>query len=86
MLQMTVLLNEGGTRPAARRLVFSTAWGAIGRMLARLAAQRRQRHEIRRTTRVLSRLSDHMLRDIGIHRSEISSIARSGRDAMRDRL
>ncbi len=41
-----------------------------------IEAVRRVRRE-RETYQALSRLSDHMLKDIGIHRSEIDSIAHS---------
>ena len=49
--------------------------GAFGRF----AAAMRRRMEIARHERHLRQLPDSILKDIGLHRSEISAIARFGR-------
>ena len=73
-------------RHAARRLVLGAAWRACAEAVAKVAALHRRRREINRTVNALSQLSDHLLKDIGIHRGQIRSIAHSGRDLPRDRL
>ena len=45
----------------------------------------KQRREQKRSIQHLRRLSDHTLRDIGIHRSEISSMVVHGRSGRRSR-
>jgi len=50
-------------------LSFLTDW------FEKLEAKRNRRAEIKRTTRELEQLSDAELRDIGINRSMISSVA-----------
>ena len=77
---------EAETRFPARRPVLSAAWHACAGAVARVAALHRRRRQIDRTVAALSPLSDHLLKDIGIHRSQIRSIAYSGRDLPRDRL
>jgi uncharacterized protein YjiS (DUF1127 family) len=67
-------------RHATRWLVLSAAWHACTGAVARVVAVHRRRRRINRTVDALSQLSDHQLKDIGIHRSQITSIARSGRD------
>jgi uncharacterized protein YjiS (DUF1127 family) len=86
MLDMTTLPDDTRMRHAARRLIVWAAWRAVARTASRIAAWHRQRRRIARTVHALSRLSDHALKDIGIRRSEIASIARSGRDMLYDRL
>ena len=73
-------------RHAARRLVLGGAWRACADAVARVAALHRRRRRINRTVAALSPLSDHLLKDIGIHRSQIRSIAHSGRDLPRDQV
>jgi uncharacterized protein YjiS (DUF1127 family) len=75
-----------GLRHDARRLVLGAAWRACAGAVARVAAFHRRRRQIHRTVTALSQLSDHLLKDVGIHRSQIRSIAHSGRDFPRDRL
>ena len=45
----------------------------------------RERRDEKRAMRHLRQLSDHTLRDIGIHRTEISSMVRHGRSGRRSR-
>ncbi len=49
--------------------------GAIGALARRAYARHRQRRKARDTYDALRNLDDHMLRDLGFDRSEISSIA-----------
>lgn len=70
-------------RQGARLLVQGTAWRAAAGAARRLAAWHARRRQIDRTVDALSGLSDHMLKDIGIHRSEILSIAHSAGDPTR---
>jgi uncharacterized protein YjiS (DUF1127 family) len=70
-------------RHAARRLVLGAAWRACARSVVNVVALHRRRRQINRTVDALSQLSDHLLKDIGIHRGQIASIARSGRDIPR---
>ena len=67
-------------RHAARWLVLSSAWRTVAGAASRLAGWHRRRREIKRNIAALSQLSDHMLKDIGIHRSQIRSVVHSGRD------
>jgi uncharacterized protein YjiS (DUF1127 family) len=85
MLHITALPIETGARGAPRHPVLGVAWRVMARAALRVAAWHRRRREIRRTVAALSQLSDHMLRDIGLDRSEIASIARSGCDTAHDR-
>ncbi len=60
-----------------RSAAFYAAWRAVTALFRGcIGAVRRFRRE-RETYGALSRLSDHMLKDIGISRSEIGSIAQS---------
>jgi uncharacterized protein YjiS (DUF1127 family) len=76
-------LVDADMRHAARWLVLRTAWLAVAGMASRIAAWHRQRRQFKHTVGALWQLSDHSLKDIGIHRSQIRSIARSGRDLPR---
>lgn len=86
MLHTSITLKSPAgaeVRHAARRLVLDAAWRAWAGAVARVAAFHRRRRQIDRTVAALSQLNDHLLKDIGIHRSQIRSIARSGRDLPR---
>jgi uncharacterized protein YjiS (DUF1127 family) len=48
---------------------------AIGAIARRAHARHRQRRQARATSDALRRLDDHILRDLGIDRSEITSVA-----------
>lgn len=52
--------------------------GRAARAAGRFAAEVRRRREIARSERHLREMPDSMLKDIGIHRSEISAIVRFG--------
>ncbi len=65
------------TANEARSATFYAAWRAVTAPVRGLIeAVRRVRRE-RETYHALSRLSDHLLKDVGISRSEIGSIAQS---------
>lgn len=51
----------------------SEAFEALDAFLARIGAQARKRDRQRRVARELANMSDHALRDIDLHRSEILS-------------
>jgi len=65
-----------------------TAFGGLDTALVRIArgihAGYRARRDRARTRRALDHLSDDILRDIGIHRSEIGSVA--GLNRLNDRF
>ena len=86
MARTTALPIDTGVRGPPRHQVLGAAWRATARAASRIAAWHRRRREIRRTVVALSHLSNHVLKDIGVHRSEIASIARSGVDTVRDRM
>ncbi len=65
------------TASEARSATFYAAWSAVtAPVRGFIEAVRRFRRE-RETYGALSRLNDHMLKDIGISRSEIGNIAQS---------
>jgi len=82
---MKPLAHEADMRQAARLLVPWVAWRAVVGAASKIAAWSARRRQVDRTVDALSQLSDHLLKDIGIHRSEIRSIARSGSDATHNR-
>jgi uncharacterized protein YjiS (DUF1127 family) len=55
-------------------------WARFGGVAARSARAIAQELRIRRDTRELMAMSDHMLKDIGLERAEIGSAVRYGRD------
>jgi uncharacterized protein YjiS (DUF1127 family) len=79
-------LADADLRRTAQLMALAAAWHAVAGAASRIAAWHRRRREVKRNIAVLSRLSDHMLKDIGIHRSEILSVVHSGRDTANDRL
>jgi len=78
--------RETELRRNAFLLVPSAAWKGITGAVSSLIAWHARRRQINRTVDALSGLSDHVLKDIGLHRSEIRSIAHSRRDTTHDRL
>ena len=89
MARTSIALEPLGPETELRRsaflLVRSAAWNGIIGAVSSLAAWYARRRQIDRTVDALSGLSDHALKDIGIHRSEIRSIAHSRRDTTYDR-
>ncbi len=79
---MGTLADSAEARWAARRMVALAAWQALARAVSWIAVWHARRR-IENAVTALSSLSDRMLRDIGVRRSEISRIVRSGRDASR---
>jgi uncharacterized protein YjiS (DUF1127 family) len=61
-----------------------TAWLAAAGAASRLAAWYARRRRIEHTIDALSGLSDHTLKDIGIHRSQILSVAHAAVDPTRN--
>jgi len=57
-----------------------SAIDAAGALVGRLIARRRRKRAERRAMRELAVLSDHALKDLGLHRSEIGSIVHGGPD------
>ena len=58
----------------------SLLWAWFGGVAARCVRASAQERRIRRDTRELMAMSDHMLKDIGLTRAEIGSAVRYGRD------
>jgi len=89
MARTSITLEPLGRETELRRSAFllvpSAAWNGITGAVSRLIAWYERRREINRTVDALSALSDHVLKDIGLHRSEIRSIAHSRRDTTYDR-
>lgn len=55
--------------------IIAAAWRAAGALAGQAIANWRRAGEARATRRMLSGLGDHTLRDLGLHRSEILSLA-----------
>jgi uncharacterized protein YjiS (DUF1127 family) len=66
-----------GSAEAARRWSLS-AW--VGGVVARCARAIANEARIRRDTRTLMLMSDHMLKDIGLRRTQVRGVVRYGRD------
>jgi uncharacterized protein YjiS (DUF1127 family) len=62
-----------GQPGAATATGLSEVFDALDAFLARVGAQARKRDHQRRAARALANMSDHALRDIDLHRSEIIS-------------
>ena len=63
-----------------RATVFDTCLAAAARGLAWLIGAIAHELRIRRDMRLLAAMDDHMLKDIGLRRSEIEYCVRYGRD------
>jgi len=74
------LASTADVRRAAYVLVPSAAWRAVAGAASTFVAWYVRRLQVRRAIADLSRLSDHMLKDIGLQRCDIGRIARFGRD------
>ena len=77
---MGTLADAAEARWAARRMVALAAWGAVASTASKIAAWHTRRR-IEHTVTAPSSLSDRMLADIGVRRSEISRIVRYGHGA-----
>ena len=76
---MTVTSTTGGARfKAPPRDAFAPS---VARILVRIVRAIAREHRIRRDTRELMTMSDHMLKDIGLTRSPIGYAVRFGRVA-----
>ncbi len=60
-----------------RSAAYYATWRTVTAPVRGLVEALRRAYRKGKTHRALNRLSDHMLKDIGIHRSEIGSIAQS---------
>ena len=73
-----------GASRRARRSGMAKGWPAVaglaGRIAARIVAAIAHELRIRRDTRQLMAMSDHMLKDIGLRRADIGEAVRRGRD------
>jgi uncharacterized protein YjiS (DUF1127 family) len=69
-------LIDAGRRPGVGR----TGWMSIRAGLVGLLGALRREREIRRSMNHLASLDEHMLRDIGLTRSDIERVVRFGRD------
>lgn len=70
-------LAGAGFDPPRRHLYLPAMRGCLLAVIRRLAAARqrsRKAHEMRQARRAMYELNDHMLRDIGLHRSQIDSL------------
>lgn len=76
-----VLADTTEARRAARWLLLAAVWRGVARAAAAIAAWNAERRRARNAMAQLSRLSDRMLKDIGVARHDIERIARYGRDA-----
>ena len=66
---------QAAALPGARAVTgLSEVYEALDLILTRLGAHARKRDRQRRAARELGNMSDHALRDIGLHRSEILSV------------
>ena len=68
-------------RRAAQQLVSSAVWNSVARTPVTLWAGYREWRRVQGAVTELSDLSDRMLADIGIRRSDIPRLARQGRNA-----
>lgn len=75
------LASTTEVRRAARSLLWTAFWRALARAAARTMGWYAEQRRIKRATAELSRLSDRMLKDIGVARHDIPRVARNGRDA-----
>lgn len=74
------LLRASHTRNAFAEQV--TGATPMATLLGRLADAVARAYRARRDTRQLMALSDHMLRDLGLGRSEVGHAVRFGRDGL----
>lgn len=74
-------MNPAASSYSPSRHALAGTWGARARRaLARFLAALVHEFRIQRDMRALIAMDDHMLKDIGIARSEIGSAVRFGRD------
>ncbi len=75
------LANTTQARRATRSLLWTAVWRAVAGAAATTMRWFAEQRRIKRATAELSRLSDRMLKDIGVGRHDIPRLARNGRDA-----
>jgi uncharacterized protein YjiS (DUF1127 family) len=75
--------HEAEVRREAYLLVPAAVWKGVAGAASGIAGWHVRRRQINRSIAALSALSDHMLKDVGIHRSEIASIAHTANDRTR---
>jgi uncharacterized protein YjiS (DUF1127 family) len=81
MLSGSIAHPELDAPSLARSQPAALAWASVARALKALAAAWTERRRVRRAVLQLEALSDRMLADIGLDRSDIARVARYGRDA-----
>jgi uncharacterized protein YjiS (DUF1127 family) len=75
------LADTTEARRAARSLLWAAIWSTAASAMARTIGWYAEQRRIKRATGELSRLSERMLKDIGVARHDIPRLARHGRDA-----
>ncbi len=76
---MTTFEDAHGMTAAAAK--HESAGIMAGKFFGRMIAAMQHRARIAAVERRLRDMPDHMLKDIGMHRSEIHAVVRMGRDA-----
>jgi uncharacterized protein YjiS (DUF1127 family) len=80
MLTPTITPDRPWPYKPARQAAGSAAWARLVAGTSDLITSVRRWHRVRRDSRQLMALSDHMLQDIGLSRSAIERTVRTGRD------
>jgi uncharacterized protein YjiS (DUF1127 family) len=80
MLTPTITLDRPWPYKPVHQAVGSTAWARLVAGMSHLVAPVLRWHRVRRDSRQLMALSDHMLQDIGLSRGAIERAVRTGRD------
>ena len=80
-ISANAFLQSSELRRASRAAVWTALWNALSSTVSSLSAAYAERRRARRAIDELSDLSDRMLKDIGIERSDIPRIVHYGRGA-----